>query len=463
MRAFVVAIAGILGCGAKPPDPSVSTASPSFDPPKTVVPSEPAPPVVPPPEAVVTPASTAAHAHAQQRTLGQAMPDEPNVHFVPITDAETSLAHFHAALRALEAGQDPDGKVRVVFYGSSSVAADRYTGYLRGYLQQRFGDGGIGFVAAAPLWRWHRHNEVAVTATKGWTIEHAQKKTLREGGLLGLIGAAQSATRKRVTTSIGPGGSESFTAYGDSRNVELHYLAQPGGGKFTLELGDRKLQTVSTKANEAELRVLVPKLPSLGEDDDLAPLRVRVAGDGEVRLFGASFERATPGVVLDSLGIGGTRAANLLAWDHASWAERLSARAPDLVVLAYGANECMDIAEPIDTYRTNLGAVLDRIADAAPGASCLLIGPVDFSEEDAETGTWSPRARLEPIIEAQREIAKQRGCGFFDTRAFMGGPGSMEAWVTAELAKADRLHMTKRGYLHLGRVLADALMRDLDG
>jgi hypothetical protein len=39
----------------------------------------------------------------------------------------------------------------------------------------------------------------------------------------------------------------------------------------------------------------------------------------------------------------------------------------------------------------------------------------------------------------------------------------MEAWVVAELAKADRLHMTKLGYLHLGRVLADALMRDLDG
>lgn len=440
----------------------MGTASPAFEQTPVTAPVAVAPVVVPPPVAMVNAASTTAHAHAQKRTFGQAMPDEPNVHFVPITDAQTSLAHFHAALRGLAAGQDPDGKVRVVFYGSSSVAADRYTGYLRGYLQQRFGDGGIGFVAAAPLWRWHRHNEVAVTATKGWTVEHAQKKTLREGGVLGLIGAVQAASRKRVTTSIGPGGSESFTAYGDSRSVELHYLAQPKGGKFTLELGDRKLATVSTAAAEPQIRVLAPKLPPLDADDDLAPLRVRVTGDGEVRLFGASFERDTPGIVLDSLGIGGTRAANMLVWDHTSWAERLSARAPDLVVLAYGANECMDIAEPIDTYRTNLGAVLDRLADAAPGASCLLIGPVDFSEKDEATDAWLPRPRLEPIIEAQREVAKQRGCGFFDTRAFMGGAGSMDAWVTAELAKADHLHMTKLGYLHLGRVLADALLRDFD-
>ena len=62
----------------------------------------------------------------------------------------------------------------------------------------------------------------------------------------------------------------------------------------------------------------------------------------------------------------------------------------------------------------------------------------------------------------QREVARERKCGFFDTRAFMGGVGSMDTWVTAKLAKADHLHMSKLGYLHLGRVLADALMRDFD-
>jgi lysophospholipase L1-like esterase len=459
VRTVVLASLFALACGAKSPAESAASATTPPAPPQHAPAA--VPPTPPPaPEPVVTPASQAAHAHAQTRTFGQALPVDPLVHFVPITDAATALSKFHAALRRLADGSDPDGKVRVAIYGSSSVAVDRYPGYLRGYLQQRFGDGGIGFVAAAPLWRWHRHNEVVLQATKGWTIEHVQKKNLREGGHLGLIGAAQSASRKRVTTTIAGGAPESFSRYGDTDRVELHYLAHPKGGKFVLELGDRKLGTLSTRASVAKPVVHTPKLPA--GDAPLPPLRVRVVGDGEVRLLGATLERDTPGVVVDTLGIGGTRAANMLAWDEPSWTEALAARAPDLIVLAYGANECMDLDEPIDTYRANLVRVLERFAAAAPQASCVLIGPVDFPEKD-ETGAWIPRPRLDEIIAVQREIAKSRGCGFFDTRALMGGVGSMDTWVVAQLAKADHLHMTKLGYLHFGRVLVDALMRDYDG
>lgn len=459
MRAVVLASMFALACGAKSPaEPSASATTPPapIDEPTPAAP----PATLPAPQPVVTPASEAAHAHAQARTFGQALPVDPLVHFVPITDAAKALSNFHAALRRLADGTDPDGKVRIAIYGSSSVAVDRYPGYLRGYLQQRFGDGGIGFVAAAPLWRWHRHNEVVLQASKGWTIEHVQKKNLREGGHLGLIGAAQTASRKRVTTTIAGGAPEAFTRYGDTDRVELHYLAHPKGGKFVLELGDRKLGTLNTRASTAKPVVHTPKLPD--GDAPLPPLRVRVVGDGEVRLLGATLERDTPGVVVDTLGIGGTRAANMLAWDEPSWSEALAARAPDLFVLAYGANECMDLDEPIESYRANLARVLERFAAAAPQASCLLIGPVDFPEKD-EAGAWVPRPRLDEIIAVQRELALAHGCGFFDTRALMGGVGAMDTWVVAQLAKADHLHMTKLGYLQFGRVLVDALMRDYDG
>src|SRR5688572_28773540 len=58
----------------------------------------------------------------------------------------TGLTQFHEALRRLKRGEDEDGKVRVAVYGASHTAADIYPSYLRAYLQQRFGDGGTGFV-----------------------------------------------------------------------------------------------------------------------------------------------------------------------------------------------------------------------------------------------------------------------------------------------------------------------------
>ncbi len=448
-----------LGCGASraPQEPSLQSADErGIANPPVVSPVEPTP--APEPTPIVVPEATAAHTAVQTKATGGPLPEQPLAKFMPIEDAKgDALASFHGALRKLAAGEDADGKVRIAVYGSSSVAADRYTGYLRGYLQQRFGDGGIGYVATVPLWRWHRHNEVAVTATKGWSVEHGQKKVIREGGHLGLMGASAIASRKRVSTTIGPAAREWYSPYAETSLVELHYLRQPGGGRFEVAIGDGKPMTVVTRAKQAELGVVVPKVGAR-----LDPIAIKLRGDGEVRLFGAVLERDEPGVVVDALGVGGTRAANMLVWDVTMWQQAIQARAPDLVVLAYGANECMDEAEAIETYRANLSTVLARMKETVPQASCLLVGPVDFHSEDEVTKAWTVRSRLAPIIDTQRALAAEYGCGFFDEQKWMGGQGSMDAWVTAELAKADHLHFSKLGYLYLGRTLADALMYGYD-
>jgi lysophospholipase L1-like esterase len=457
-RASLLFVALAFACGARPTqEPATQAADeraisnvPVVDP--VATPPEPAP------VAIATPQSTAAHAAVQAKAVGGPLPDQPLVKFMPIEDAKgDALASFHGALRKLAAGEDNDGKVRIAVYGSSSVAADRYTGYLRGYLQHRFGDGGIGFVAAVPLWRWHRHNEVALQASKGWSVEHGQKKVIREGGHLGLMGASAIASRKRVATTIGPAAREWYSPFAETSKLELHYLRQPAGGRFEIAIGNGKPKTVVTRAKTTELGIVTPELSG-----KLAPISIKLRGDGEVRLFGAVLEREQPGVVVDALGVGGTRAANMLVWDVPGWQQAIQARAPDLFVLAYGANECMDEDEPIETYRENLATVLGRMKETLPAASCLLVGPVDFHSEDELTKTWTPRPRLAGIIDIQRALAAEHGCGFFDMQKWMGGQGSMDAWVVAELAKADHLHFSKLGYLYFGRTLADALMYGFD-
>ncbi|MBL4688821.1 MAG: hypothetical protein JKY37_29800, partial [Nannocystaceae bacterium] len=123
--------------------------------------------------------------------------------------------------------------------------------------------------------------------------------------------------------------------------------------------------------------------------------------------------------------------------------------------------------EPLEDYRASLANVMARLAAAAPQASCVLVGPVDFQrsvELDGEPLTWEARERCTEIIEIQRTAAAEAGCAFFDEKAMMGGEGSMHAWATADppLAKPDHLHFTPLGYTYLGRVLSDALMADYD-
>lgn len=376
--------------------------------------------------------------------------------FVPIEGppgGEAPLARFYRALEALRAGQDADGKVRVLAYGGSHTDADVYTHYLRTYLQERFGDGGHGFVHVAKPWRWYRHVDYRVEGIKHWITEHAQRRKGRSDGLYGLLGCSLAASKKGAFGKVIPRGDSVGGEH------EIYFLRQPKGGSFKVLADGKAIATVKTAADAPEPgyhRFVLPEGPH--------EIEVRLDGNGEVRLFGMTIERESPGVVVDTLGITGTRASNMLAWDREIWADNVAHRDPDLVMLFYGTNEAMDEDRPISTYEEDLRAVLARIEEAAPDASCLIMGPGDFPRRGPD-GTWVNRQRVDEIIEVQRRVAIDRGCGFWDTKAFMGGELSMPMWVAAQppMAKPDHIHFTVRGYVRIGMALVDAMMVGFDG
>jgi lysophospholipase L1-like esterase len=244
-----------------------------------------------------------------------------------------------------------------------------------------------------------------------------------------------------------------------SGRYEIAFLAQPRGGKFGVHVDGEQIAVVDTRAESPGPGFHTFELPA-GHH----AIEVRPRGNGEVRLFGITIEREDPGVVVDTLGIAGTRAANMLRWNEEVWSAAVRRRNPDLWVMFYGTNEAMDTDQPIDAYRADLVAVIERFRRAAPDASCLLMGPGDFPIE-IEEGVYVPRPRLLQIVEVQRSVAAEKGCGFWSAIEFMGGPGSMHTWVSSSprMASADHIHFTKRGYVRIGMALTDALMVDFDG
>lgn len=375
--------------------------------------------------------------------------------FTPIEPEEASespLARFHAALRRLEAGNDPDGKVRVLVYGGSHTDADVYPHYVRRYLQERFGDGGHGFVQIAKPWKWYHHIDVEVEGLAKWITEHAQRRSGRDDGLYGLLGASLSTKSKkafgRVTLREGTVGSQ----------FEVHYLEQPKGGSFDLLADGKRIATIKTRTKETG-----PGFHAFTLPEDEHTIEIKPRGNGEVRLFGMTVEREQSGVVVDTLGIGGTRAANWLEWDERVWGEAVRRRAPDLVTLFYGTNEATDAHQDIATYESDLRAVLEKLGRVAPQAACLLMGPGDFPRHSGET--WVARPRVSEIVHVQRRVAREMGCGFWDTRAFMGGELSMVKWARARptMARGDHIHFTRRGYTRIGMGVVDAIMVEFDG
>lgn len=396
---------------------------------------------------ILTAEIAAARAAARLR-LGEREAVEGGV-FVRIEDPapdRPALARFHAALRELAAGRDADGKLRVAVYGASGTAADLYTGYLRAYLQLRFGDGGPGFAPIVRMNGWHRHSELVIESSRQWSRAHAVRPGARADGQLGLMGVAFAARSARAFGRVRAGPR----LHAHALHGELYYWRGPGGGRLRLlrggePVGERRTAAATPGPGYLELP------PAPGSD----AVELRPGGGGELRVFGVVLETDTPGVVLDTLGVDGARANNQLAWDEALWAEHLRRRGPALVLLSYGTNESTEVDAPLAEYRRELAQVLERHTRALPEASCVLLGPIDFPAGEP---------RLTQIIAVQRELAAAAGCGFWDGQAFMGGPGAMTAWAAAAppLARPDRLHLTRRGALRMGEAIGDALLWSFD-
>lgn len=369
---------------------------------------------------------------------------------IAIEDASgRALQAFHAALYEAEAGQ---GQARIVFYGASHVASDLFTGGLRQRLQARFGEAGPGFVLPAEPWRYYRNAGIRFEQSKGFRAIRIKERDPR-ADIYGLAGAALDAARGKRALGVFATRANGGLS-GQFSQLELYFLKQPGGGHVSLRIDGGRARRVATAGKHME-----PGYDSIEVSDRPHRVELQTEGDGRVRIFGVALERDRPGVVLDTLGIPGTRARDHLYWDDAFYREHLARRRPNLVVLSYGTNESGDDDVPIEQYEADLRRVVKRVREVTPEASCLLIGPSDRPLRN-DDGEFEPRPLTEAVIDVQRRVAGEQGCGFFDLQKFMGGPMSMLRWVAAQppFGTQDYVHFTLLGYERLADVLYDALL-----
>jgi len=362
-----------------------------------------------------------------------------------------SMVALHRALARAAAGE---GQARLAFYGASHVASDLFTGYIRRELQTRYGDAGHGFLVPVHPWRTYRHRDINIESDgKRWETQRIRVGD-SEVERVGLAGIAMKSQRPGSFGAV-------YTAeqgdYGRTAGLfELYYLKHPRGGDIDVLIDGRKARRLSTRAAK-----IAPGYATFRVPDAPHRFEIRTLSRRPVWVFGLAVERDQPGVVVDTLGINGSRVRYQLLWDDDVYQEHLRRRKPDLVVLAYGTNESGD-ESPLVDYERNLRAVVTRMRDAVPDASCLLIGPSDRPMQ-VEERVFEDRSRTARLIEVQHRVALEHGCGFFDLVAFQGGALSMLQWAASDPAYAsqDHIHYTRVGYQRLGEVLLSALLEGM--
>lgn len=357
-----------------------------------------------------------------------------------------ALDSFYRALARRLRGEPV--KVRVAHYGDSLIASDFLSGTARRLLQDRFGEGGHGFVAIANPWEWYFHNDVWHAASTGWRQSRVSGPLVKDGayGPGGVVfrGSAGAAAYFGTAREGDYGRSVS--------QFQVLYAARPGGGQFELKTATTTT-TVDTNAEREEERLATAAVP-----DAEGKLSVRVTR-GEVKLYGVALER-DEGLVYDAMGVLGARAK---MWSHLAdehWKKAYALRPPTLVAVQYGTNEIESGGVDAAEYTETLTALVRKWRAAAPDASFVLVAPPDFAERLPKSAGFRSSRNLAKLVEMQRGVAQAEGVAFFDTIAAMGGDGAMPRWLLAHppLCSTDLIHPTSAGGEALGKLFVHGLL-----
>lgn len=340
------------------------------------------------------------------------------------------------------------GRVRVLQLGDSHIAADYITRTIRAALQDRFGDGGRGFVAIGQKARYGGR----ALRRSGWV----RQRIVDEGqaGLpFGTSGMTIESTRGQATAT--------FELVPEDDIVEVHYHAHPEGSAFEIAADGEVLERVQTRDSKPESRAIEVPVPMHALGGVVPPEVLSLRADGKgVKLFGVSFEAEQPGLIYDSIGPVGADAAVYLTFEQSSMRNSIRALDPDLVVLMVGGNDALAVRKAVrslDEVRQQHVDLIDALKQHAPNAECLVWAPMDAGEK-LDDGTVITKRYIEEIRDIQRETALEMGCAFWDTFASMGGHGSFGRWLDRGLMNHDMVHPRSKGGDLMGHLFARAFM-----
>lgn len=371
---------------------------------------------------------------------------------VKTTDGKGCQVHaldaFFEELRevALEQREEP---VRVSQYGDSLISGDAITGELRRRFQEMYGDGGHGYIPLKAPTRFMGFEGLWVSASdEGWKVDAVVRGSSKPRDL-GVAGVSFTPKDKKPRVKVRSRDSKrTFNRVG--------LLASVGDQPLELRLtGQNKLdQRVEIKATQDDNMRWVP----LAQGVD----RLELSGfGGDGTYYGLFVENAGSGVVVDNMGMLSAKMASLRRIESKHWRQQLTARGVNLASFAFGVNSASPRRPSsgwLKNYKQIYKVVLSSALDPAHKRDCLVLSVLTRASKQGEE--IKPFASVKHIVQAQREVALETGCAFWDMNAFIGGEEGPAKWYNnrPRLLGSDFSHPTHAGYRRLGKALFGALL-----
>lgn len=390
---------------------------------------------------------------AQSNTFYQELPDYKCVHYhknkLETYANDQNIRWFYQKLDSL---LNFKGKsVNIVHIGGSHVQADALTNTLRKHFIALNYDvtGNRGVIFPYILGKTNRPGSYRMRPIGNWdTFSSNVKFNLPDEphGVTGMIAIAKEngsgLTLKLNTDSTQTWQMKRLVVMGraSSEEVKVFTLSAKGDTLWARHDKETHLYTLSFPQTIDSTSILL-KIPE-GE---------------QFILSGLMPMNPKRSVTVHSLGING---AALTSWlKCTAFNEEVKLLNADLVILGVGVNDANVPASNFnpDLYKSRYRELMARFKAVNPHVAFLFITNNDCYKNIPKTKK-GPNPNTAKVQKAMHELAREEGAAVWDLYEVMGGYGSSNAWVKAELMRTDHIHFTPEGYQLLGHMLFNAMM-----
>jgi len=338
-----------------------------------------------------------------------------------------------------------EGRINVVQIGGSHIQAGTFSGQIRSRLQQMNGEmnAGWGFMFPYRISRTNTPFGYYVRYSGDWqscrNVETRKTCTLGVGG----ISATTTSAKAELTILLEPENDL------DYRYNKIRVFYENGDSNYSVSV-DSSLLKSFVRTNEYfdfELNTHVDRLNLFIHRPDSLK--------GSFTLFGITTESAPNGFLYHSIGVNGASVPSFLRCDL--FTEQLALLKPDLVILGLGINDAYGRKFSQAEFESNYGGLISDIRKAAPETAIIFT-----TNNDSYLYRRYVNKNGQKVEQSMLKMAEEYNAGVWNMYEVMGGLNSVVLWEKNKLVQRDKVHFTREGYLILGDLFFNALMKNFE-
>lgn len=348
--------------------------------------------------------------------------------------------------------------VSVIHLGDSHVQAGHFTKPIRKSFTQRWGDGGIGWVAPFRLLGTNPPIHTNVRASSAGTsgIKITERDYDRESPT-GMV--LQTKESGDITYTFQCGGGQTFDRIVIYRQRETEPFTLSGDSLRTLAQDTLTREPIVTDT------LLVGRYVSSAE----------VTAPASAVWYGASLERSSGGVLVHTIGYNG---ATYYTYGKGSFASSVAILRPRLVILSLGTNESVSRSFSRNGFGAEVARMVQSLRASNPDCAIVLTSPLANYQKirtahkrrrgkrrrrrTVYRTTYRANTNCQLVADELQQQARELGCGYIDLFAHFGGAAGAGQLLSDGILSGDRVHLTAAGYNKVGEAIATALQANYE-